>query len=188
VDSQRVGDRLRRLRKLRGATQQQLAANTHFSVSLIKKVEQGSVPPSAAFVATVARALQVKPAYLYGTEERELAEQPQVEAAGIAELRAALDGFDDPRPAGGLLSLSEATRRVQKIAGDVYRLRYGDAARDLPELLPICTCSPGGLVTMAIRLVGRCTTRTVWRPAWRASSGRPISPRSRPSGTSISRP
>jgi transcriptional regulator with XRE-family HTH domain len=58
------------LRKLRGITQRQLADRTHFAESLVKKVEQGSVPPSAAFVAVTARVLQVKPAYLYGAEER----------------------------------------------------------------------------------------------------------------------
>jgi tetratricopeptide (TPR) repeat protein len=117
-------------------TQQQLASVTHFSVSLIKKVEQSSVPPSAAFVAVAAKALKVKPAYLYGTEEREIAEQPSAEAAGIADLRVALDGFDDPRPVGATLSLTPASGRIQRIAKDVYRLRYTDAALELPFLLP----------------------------------------------------
>jgi transcriptional regulator with XRE-family HTH domain len=100
MDRQSLGARLRTLRKVRGVTQRQLADRVHFSVSLVKKVEQGSVPPSPAFVAAAARALRVKPAYLYGTDERDLAEQPAVEAAGIAELRIALDAFDDPQPEG----------------------------------------------------------------------------------------
>ena len=112
------------------------AARTHFSVSLIKKVEQGSVPPSAAFVVMCAQALQVKPSYLYGTDERELAAQPAVEAAGIAELRAALDGFDDPRPEGAPLTLPEAVRRLESIAKDIYQLRYVAAAWALPGVLP----------------------------------------------------
>ncbi|MEN3309897.1 MAG: hypothetical protein V7603_6099 [Micromonosporaceae bacterium] len=136
TEDHEVGARLRKLRKLRGLTQQQLSAGTRFSVSLIKKIEQGSVPPSAAFVATAARVLRVKPDYLYGTEERELAEQPATEAAGVAELRAALDEFDDPRPDGVPMSLTHAVRRLRDIARDVYRLHYEDAAHALPGLLP----------------------------------------------------
>jgi transcriptional regulator with XRE-family HTH domain len=131
-----VGARLRQLRKLRGLTQHQLAAGTHFSLSLVKKIEQGSVPPSAAFVSVVARVLRVKAAYLYGTEERELAEQPAVEAIGIAELRLALDSYDDPRPEGRPLTLTEAVRRLQRLAQRVYALRYAEAVHDLPALLP----------------------------------------------------
>ena len=62
--TEHVGDQIRRLRKLRGLTQHQLAAGTHFSVSLIKKVERGTVPASPALVAEAARALKVKPAHL----------------------------------------------------------------------------------------------------------------------------
>jgi transcriptional regulator with XRE-family HTH domain len=146
VDQEAVGARLRRLRKLRGLTQHQLSVSTHFSVSLIKKVEQGSVPPSAAFVASAAKTLKVKPAYLYGTEERDLAEQPSADAAGIADLRVALDGFDDPRPIGPPLTRAQAEKRLQNIARDVYRLRYDDAARELPAVLQhlyVLTDAPG---------------------------------------------
>jgi transcriptional regulator with XRE-family HTH domain len=136
VDQEGVGARLRQIRKLRGLSQQQLAAVTHFSVSLVKKVEQGSVPPSSAFVAVAARALLVRPSYLYGTEERDLAEQPRAELAGMAELRAALDSFDDPLPLGAPMDLAEATARLAAIARDVYRLRYAVAAQALPPLLP----------------------------------------------------
>lgn len=136
VDPEDVGTRLRRARKLREMTQQELAAATHFSLSLVKKVEQGSVPPSAAFVAVAAKALRVKPAYLYGAEHRDLEEQPRPESAGSWELRAALDEYDDPRPVGDPLVLADAAKRLADIADAVYRLRYLDAARDLPPLLP----------------------------------------------------
>jgi transcriptional regulator with XRE-family HTH domain len=124
------------LRKLRGVTQHRLAERIHFSVSLVKKVEQGSVPSSAAFVASAARALQVKPSYLYGTDERELAAQPMVEVAGIAALRAALDGFDNPTPEGEPLTLERAVTRLHRIADDIYRVRYTEAAHALPTVLP----------------------------------------------------
>jgi transcriptional regulator with XRE-family HTH domain len=133
--TEHVGDQIKRLRKLRGVTQHQLAAGTHFSVSLIKKVERGVVPASPALVAEAARALKVKPAYLYGVEGGNPQDQPQPETAGIAALRTALDDYDDPQPEGRPLTLAQAARRVGGISTQVYRLRYQDALAELPNLL-----------------------------------------------------
>jgi transcriptional regulator with XRE-family HTH domain len=135
VAAEHVGDQIRRLRKLRGLTQHQLASGTHFSVSLIKKVERGAVPASPALVAETARALKVKPAHLYGTEPDTIADQPQADAAGLAALRTALDDYDDPRPEGQPLTVPHAIRRVERISAHVYRLRYDDAVAELPNLL-----------------------------------------------------
>lgn len=133
-DQDGVGERLRRLRKTRGFTQQQIAARAHVSLSLVKKVEQGTVPPSAAFVAGAAQALGVKPAHLYGTDEIEVVQEPQ-QAATLQELRAALDAYDDPRPNGRPLDLTVAARRVDTLSRHVSGLRYVDTAQQLPELL-----------------------------------------------------
>lgn len=116
-------------------TQAQLAARTHFSESLVKKVEQGSTPPSAAVVAAIARAMAVQPAQLYGTAEPEPPEQPQLAVAVVPELRAALEAHDDPRPEGDLLPLDEVRHRLQRAARAVYGLRYVEAGRELPNLL-----------------------------------------------------
>jgi transcriptional regulator with XRE-family HTH domain len=133
MDAGRVGDRLRTLRKLRGVTQYQLAGQTHFSVSMIKKVEQGSVPPSAAFVAVSARALGVSVSYLYGTDDRQMAE----ESADISleDLRAALDDWDDPRPEGRPLGLTAIDRRLDEVSRQVNGTRYAEAATKLAPLL-----------------------------------------------------
>jgi transcriptional regulator with XRE-family HTH domain len=135
VEPEDVGSRIRQVRKLRGLTQQQLAAGTHFSLSLIKKVEAGTVPASPALVAEVARVLTIRPAYLYGFEARELADQPRVEAAGIAALRTALDAYDDPQPEGDPWTLELAERRVEGVGRLIYRLRYDEAAVALPAIL-----------------------------------------------------
>lgn len=135
MDLDGVGGRLSDLRKQLGLTQQQLAARTHFSMSLIKKVEQGSLPPSSAFVASAAKALKVKESYLYGTEERDAAEQPTADAAGIAELRSALDAYDFPRPEGDPLTLATIAQRLNSASDDVYGLKYAEATRVLPNLL-----------------------------------------------------
>ncbi|SEF38117.1 Transcriptional regulator, contains XRE-family HTH domain [Amycolatopsis pretoriensis] len=54
-----IGRRVRTVRKLAGMTQPALASRANVSLSLIKKVEAGFAPASPAFVAAVARALQV---------------------------------------------------------------------------------------------------------------------------------
>jgi len=129
----RVGERLAALRKLRGMTQAQLAAAAHFSTSLVKQVEQGTTPPSAALVAGAARVLGVKPAHLYGLEERSMAEESST--MQLAELRAAIDAWDDPRPNGEQLPLDVINRRLDKAAREVTSTKYADAATDLTVLV-----------------------------------------------------
>lgn len=135
MDEQGVGARLRRLRKLRGLTQHQLAAGCHFSVSLIKKVEQGSQPPSTAFVAGAAGVLGVSPGYLYGIDDAAMVEQPQVDVAGIGLLRGALDAYDDPAPEGEPLDLATLRGRLDQVGRALVGMRYAEGARELPNLL-----------------------------------------------------
>lgn len=137
-DTERVGARVAKLRKLRGLTQVQLAGRINYSVDTVKKTEQGRIPASAAFVGTVARALNVDPSYLYGIEDRTLAEESS--AAQLAVLRAAIDAWDDPQPEGPLLSLATINRRLDVIAksvegGAVTGAQYADAAERLAPLL-----------------------------------------------------
>ncbi|MDX8053486.1 helix-turn-helix domain-containing protein [Lentzea sp. BCCO 10_0798] len=54
-----VGKRVADGRKFAGWNQQELARRTNFSVSLVRKVEQGRTPASPAFVSACARALNV---------------------------------------------------------------------------------------------------------------------------------
>jgi len=135
----RVGQRMASLRKVRGLTQRQLAALTHFSTSLVKQVEQGTTPPSAAFVAAVANALGVTPAHLYGTEQP-LVDEPDY--GRIAELREAIDAWDDPRPQGEPLTLAAIDRRLDAINRSLERAAahtsgssFANAATELAILL-----------------------------------------------------
>jgi hypothetical protein len=101
---------------------------------LIKKVEQGSVPPSAALVAVSARVLGVPVAYLYGTDDHEVAkkESPDVQ---LDDLRAALDAWDDPQPEGPPLTLRSINHSLDEINRQIVGTRYAEAARSLPPLL-----------------------------------------------------
>ncbi|MFF0148910.1 transcriptional regulator with XRE-family HTH domain [Amycolatopsis sulphurea] len=130
-----VADRLKAARKLKGMSQLQLARHTNFSASLVRKVEQGSKPPSAAFVASAARVLGIKVATLYGARENEVLDEPSPLSAGIAELRTALDAYDDPQPEGDALSLGAVEFRVSVISDKVLALRNTDVLSELPNLL-----------------------------------------------------
>jgi transcriptional regulator with XRE-family HTH domain len=65
-ESASIGTRVAEERKLRGLTQRQLAERAHVSLSLLRKVEQGTVPASPAFTSAAARALGMGPAELLG--------------------------------------------------------------------------------------------------------------------------
>ncbi|MBB4685616.1 helix-turn-helix domain-containing protein [Amycolatopsis jiangsuensis] len=130
-----VADRLKAARKLKGVTQLQLAQRANFSASLVKKVEQGSKPPSAAFVAGAARVLGIRVATLYGTRTSEVLDEPSRESAGVAELRSALDAYDDPRPEGNPLTLDAITARLAVISEKAQALRNADMLAELPNLL-----------------------------------------------------
>ncbi|MGH3494930.1 MAG: hypothetical protein ACRDQ1_17075 [Sciscionella sp.] len=88
-----------------------------------------------AFVAAAARALAVRPDYLYGLAEPSSVTEPHAVTAGIIELRGAFDAYDDPRPEGNALSLALVVRRLRDAAQQVSRLRYAEAGRELPNLL-----------------------------------------------------
>jgi len=139
-----VAQRLRRLRKLRGHTQKFVADHAGVSLSLLQKVEVGQVPPSASFVAAVARVLQVSPGYLYGTDVLALDNQPLVESEGIAELRRAIDAFDDPQVDGEPMPLAYIDSRLTELAGEIVRLKYGHAATELAGILRHLYVHAGG--------------------------------------------
>ncbi|PKW00238.1 transcriptional regulator with XRE-family HTH domain [Amycolatopsis echigonensis] len=130
-----VADRLQAARKLKGLSQLQLAQRMNFSTSLVKKVEQGTKPPSAAFVAGAARVLGVKVATLYGTRENEVLDEPSQQSTGIADLRSALDAYDDPRPEGDSLTLDAVTARLAAASDRVLALRHAEVLSELPNLL-----------------------------------------------------
>ncbi|PXY20304.1 hypothetical protein BAY59_31180 [Prauserella coralliicola] len=130
-----VGRRVARARRLAGITQQQLADRAHVGLGTIRHVEQGRIPASPSFVASVARALRVKPAHLYDTREDQVMEEPSADSATISDLRSALDAYDDPRPEGAPLTLAAISRGLGTVARAIHQERYDEAAPKLPPLL-----------------------------------------------------
>ena len=90
-----VGERVAERRKLNGLTQAQLAHRAHVSLSLVRKVEQGSAPASPAFTAAVATALRTtvaelydQPSLRYGAERDHIAEVETAVMEGPASVTA----------------------------------------------------------------------------------------------------
>ncbi|WP_406692201.1 helix-turn-helix domain-containing protein [Saccharopolyspora sp. ID03-671] len=130
-----AGTRIAVLRKLAGWTQQQLAARTFVSTSLVKKVEQGRTPPSPAFLSACAKAFGVDARELHGVRIADVVADFHSEQADIPELREALHAFDDPRPSGRELSTPELRALLDRAERLRAAQRYADLARLLPQAL-----------------------------------------------------
>ncbi len=118
-----VGARVAEERKVGGLTQRQLAQRAHVSLSLLRKVEQGSVPASPAFVSAVARVLGVGVAEVLGQpylretvgDHRVFAVIPALRRELTAYLLEPGDGLW-PRPVS---ELAEAVAAVSRLRHDV---------------------------------------------------------------------
>lgn len=131
-----IGGRVAEERKLRGLTQAQLAARAHVSLSLLRKVEQGSVPASPAFTSAAARALGLGNAELLGQPyPRETPTDHRVFAT-VPALRRELAAYSLPpeqdvpiRPVG---HLAEAVATASQLR---HAVDLGNLGPELPGLL-----------------------------------------------------
>jgi transcriptional regulator with XRE-family HTH domain len=130
-----VGQRVAQLRRLRGRTQPQLAADAGVSLSLVRRVEQGQVPATPAFIAAAARALHSSPAELQGQPFRgDTPDSDRVHAA-IGPLRAevALAGIpEDDIAARPAAELRDRVAAASHLAHQVQLVRLGN---EVPGLL-----------------------------------------------------
>ncbi|WP_067852890.1 helix-turn-helix domain-containing protein [Nocardia shimofusensis] len=133
MDDAGIGDRTARARKFARLTQTQLALKANVSLSLLRKVEQGSRPASPAFMAAVAHAL--------GVNIEDLTGQPYISArddaaahATIRELRRKLLAFDD-EPIIDPRSLEELSAALERVVEAMRRARYGDLTAELPDVI-----------------------------------------------------
>lgn len=135
-DTESTGQRVARLRKLRGLTQHGLAGRAHVSRGLIAKVETGDRVATPAFIAAVSTALSADPTEISGQPYR--GETPSTDRvhATIPEIRRALDTIDVPT------ELDMRPRPVPELAREVHRLRqcslnarFVDVGTSLPAVL-----------------------------------------------------
>jgi transcriptional regulator with XRE-family HTH domain len=127
-----TGDRVRDVRKRRGLTQQQLAAASGVSVSLIRKLEQDERDtPRMETLRKLALALRVSTSSLAGAREPDRADRGTVDA--WEPVRAALyqpcSQPDEEPSAEGIMGIIRAAR------GPLAANRYSEVAGVLPGLM-----------------------------------------------------
>ncbi|WP_280318170.1 helix-turn-helix domain-containing protein [Nocardia wallacei] len=128
-----TGERIAAERKLAGLKQIQLAQRTNYSLSMIRAVEQGREPASAAFIAAAAKALHVEPEYLTQTPFYDVLEQDGP-LEGIAELRSILAEGAYVRPVEPT-PIAELTTEMQGV-DTAYRNDKGRIAlQRIPPLI-----------------------------------------------------
>ncbi|MGW3472315.1 helix-turn-helix domain-containing protein [Saccharopolyspora sp. NPDC000995] len=135
VDATGIGGRIATVRKLAGLTQVALARRMGYSVSMLRKVEQGSEPAAPMFVNRAAEALGIEPAQLHW-DRFEWRRDGDGLADQVVSIRAALDLLDlppdysaQPRP---LPALRSEVQRVNQLA---QAARYEPMVAALPALL-----------------------------------------------------
>jgi transcriptional regulator with XRE-family HTH domain len=131
-----IGARIADERKLRGLTQHQLANRAHVSLSLLRKVEQGSRPASSALVASAARVLGIEQARLTG--QPYLSGDRKVDALHdqIPNLRRELTMYGlPPDDEVQLVDLDRLAVRVAESSELVHGASYARLSRILPGLL-----------------------------------------------------
>jgi transcriptional regulator with XRE-family HTH domain len=132
-----IGARIAAERKLRGMTQHQLARRAHLSLSLLRKVEQGSRPASSALMVTVAKALRIDQARLTGQPYYSGDHQTDALHDLIPAMRRELTMYGlppDEEPETPLL-LSDLSVRVDHCSHLLYATDYAQAGALLPDLL-----------------------------------------------------
>ena len=184
-----IGERVAERRKLNGVTQVQFAHRAHVSLSLLRKVEQGSVPASPAFVSAAARALGVAPAELLGQPYRRDTPADQHVFAAIPALRRELNVYLIP-PQDDILA--RGVDQLAKAVAVASQLRHAVDLTGLAALLPgllaeLRAASHATTGSARERVFGcwpKPTTRQgswfpnwdtpIWHPSrWTATSGPP---------------
>lgn len=124
VPDEGIGRRIARKRLAAGLTQQGLADRAYVSVSLIRQVETGRKPASPSLVASVAKALRVEPAEIYGQPYRGESRRTDRVHACIDDIRRALACVDIPP------DLDTPPRSLDVLASEMTTLlRMAQAAR-----------------------------------------------------------
>jgi transcriptional regulator with XRE-family HTH domain len=135
-DDDRIGARIATARKLRGLTQVQLADRAHISPSLLRKVEQGSRPATAALIAAVASALRVERSELTGQPYRSGDRRQDAVLDSVADLRRELISYQLPAASDAPLRMpAELAQGVAQVSAARHRVDLFDLGARLPLVL-----------------------------------------------------
>ncbi|MFI6368734.1 helix-turn-helix domain-containing protein [Nocardia sp. NPDC050630] len=126
IDPNTVGGRIKRYMKLRGMTQEQLAAESEVSLSMIKKVTSGHATPGSFTIGKLALALRVDAEVLSG---KTVQEQTLEYIPILRRALAAIDLMDeDLEP--------EPVEKLATIVEQIGKWRRGAQYRKISEVLP----------------------------------------------------
>lgn len=135
-------------RKLAGLTQTQLAMRANVSLSLLRKVEQGSKPASPAFVSTIARALNAGVAELLGQPFPRTSRDEHDTHSVIPGLRREIAAYNlppiDHTPVRPPDELAEAVREASKLRHAVNLTTLGAGLSALLNELRAASYVHGG--------------------------------------------
>lgn len=137
-DSRGVGAHVAERRRLAGWTQPQLAERAKLSASLIRKVEQGKIPASSAFLAATAKALRCTAADLTGQPYAPAAPRDAEAYNAISAIRAELAAYDlDPEEqVTAVRPMAELAADVEQICAARRSAGFHKLGDQLPVLLP----------------------------------------------------
>ncbi|MBT8228013.1 MAG: helix-turn-helix domain-containing protein [Dactylosporangium sp.] len=124
-----VGTRVASARLARGMTQQDLATASQVSLSMVRKVEQGSRIPSDGVVQAIASVLRLDPARLWGEDATTGA---RIHDA-IPALRSVIDAYDCPAD-GPVRPLAQ----LHSIVNSAVMWRLSARYSRLAETMPAC--------------------------------------------------
>ncbi|MGQ4601427.1 helix-turn-helix domain-containing protein [Nocardia sp. R6R-6] len=136
----RVGQKVRATRKLRGWTQEKFAQEVAtysdtVSLSLIRRVEQGQVPASPSFTAACARALKVSTEDLYEKIIPASTAAEQKMHAGIPEIRRELATYRLPPEDVPPRPFDELAKDVARASQLRHMVKLDELGQLIPQLL-----------------------------------------------------
>jgi transcriptional regulator with XRE-family HTH domain len=136
LSTEHMGSRIAGERKIRGLTQRQLAEEAFVSLSLLRQVERGAKPATAALIASVARVLQVDSTRLTGQPYLTGDRREDAIYGVVTEIRRELVAYRiapaEDRPVPTLDQLRAATAEISRLRHRVDLLALG---RQLPLAL-----------------------------------------------------
>jgi len=134
-----IGERIAAARKLRQMTQTQLAEATSISISLLRKIEQGSRPVTPVVWSSIARALGLETTAALA-EARSAGSRV---SAAIPDIRCALDCYDLPDD-GPIAPLAELRAATEKATARRLAAQYTCLADTLAKLITNLTRAAHG--------------------------------------------
>jgi transcriptional regulator with XRE-family HTH domain len=171
-----VGQRIAATRRAHRMTQQQLSAASFISMSMLRKIEQGSRFPSDDTLDALAAALNVDPSRLLTGHQRT---DSRVHDA-LPSISAALAAHDDPDD-GPVRPLHELRKAVDDAVTWRLAAQYVQISHHIPDLLSelaraLHTAPPGQRANMASLLVTayRCADAVAYKFGARDLSARLI--------------